>query len=123
MIEGTWIDLFEGSSFFENQTAADACGPHFHRAPWLAYYPSEATAEGVMVSANRQSGVFISEYGRYPVAAYHVKFVGRRKVSEFLGLGTLLGFGYGHLGAFGSEFQVERMMSIRPIPYVHCDVR
>lgn len=123
MIEGTWIDLFEGSSFFENQTVADACGPHFDRAPWLAYYPSDATTEGRMVSANRKSGEFISEYGRYPVAAYHVKFVGRRKVSELLGLGTLLGFGYGHLGAFGSEFQVDRMTSIRLIPDLRCDVR
>lgn len=123
MIEGTWIDLFEGSSFFENQTVVDACGPYFDRAPWMAYYPSDATAEGRMVSANRNSGEFISKHGRYPVAAYHVKFVGRRKVSEFLGLGTLLGFGYGHLGAFGSEFQVDQMTSIRPIPHLHCDVR
>ena len=76
-----------------------------------------------MASANRKSGEFINEYGRYPVAAYHVKFVGRRKVSELLGLGTLLDFGYGHLGAFGSEFQVDRMTSIRLIPNVHCDVR
>lgn len=123
IIEGTWVDLFEGSVFFENQTVADACGPHFRSAPWLAYYPSEGTAAGRMVEANRKSGEFISEYGRYPVAAYHVKFVGRRKVSKFLGLGALLGFGYGHLGAFGSEFQVGRMTSIRLIPNVRCDVR
>lgn len=123
IIEGTWVDLFEGSVFFENQTVADACGPQFRNAPWLEYYPSEATAAGRMVEANRKSGELISEYGRYPVAAYSVTFVGRRKVSKFLGLGTLLDFGYGHLSGFGSEFQVDRMTSIRLIPKVQCDVR
>jgi hypothetical protein len=59
----------------------------------------------------------------WPVAAYSMKFVGREKVSEFLGLATLLGIGYGHMGMFGSEIEVECVISIAPIANVHCDVR
>lgn len=122
-IEGTWVDLFEQSSFFENQTIVEACGPDFDEAPWFAYYPRKGTAAGTMVENNRHSGEFISKYGQQPVAAYSVRFVGRRKVSALLGLGTLLDFGYGHLRATGSEFQVDRMISIHLIPDIHCDVR
>lgn len=122
-IEGTWVDLFEGSSFFENQEITEACSPSFPKAPWFAYYPREDTKAGALVKANRNSGQYITEYGQWPVAAYKVKFVGRRKVSEFLGLAPLLGIGYGHLGMAGSEFEVDRMLSLKPVSDVHCDVR
>lgn len=122
-VEGTWVDLFEGSSFFENQAISEACSLKFSDAPWFGYYPRENTKIGKLVKANRNSGQFISKYGPYPVAAYSVKFVGRRKVSEFLGLAPFLGIGYGHLGMAGSEFEVDRMVSIKPISNVHCDVR
>jgi len=122
-IEGTWVDLFESSSFFENQTIQEACSPKFWSAPWFAYYPDENTKVGRMVRANRNAGSFMSEYGPYPVAAYSVRFVGRRRVSELLGLAPLIGVGYGHLSAHGSQFEVDRLISIKPIAKVRCDVR
>jgi hypothetical protein len=68
-IEGTWVDLFEQSSFFEDQTIAEACSPSFDNAPWFAYYPSENTTEGAFVSKNRGTGRFISDYSEWPVSA------------------------------------------------------
>jgi len=58
-IEGTWIDLFEGSRFFENEDISSACGPRFMDAPWLAYYPKVDSAEGKLIEANRNSGIFV----------------------------------------------------------------
>lgn len=122
-IEGTWVDLQEGSSLFEKQTIAEACSPSFDEAPWFAYYPPHNTPAGALVKANRGAGRFVSTQGTWPVSAYSVVFVGRRKVSELLGLAPLLGIGYGHLGASGSQFEVDRVLSIKPIANVHCDVR
>jgi hypothetical protein len=119
VIEGTWIDLFEGSSFFENEDTASACGPDFHNAPHFAFHPKPGTTEYGLVQANRKTledgaGVFVSQHGVWPVAAYSVKFVGRRQ---------LLGFGFGHLSGHPSEYVVERVISIKPIPLTECDVR
>lgn len=124
--EGTWVDLFEGSTFFEDQTLVDACSPSLDSGAWLEYDPSEDTAIGRMVRRNRKdrkSGQFVSEFGSWPVTAYKMKFVGRKRVSEFFGLAPLLGIGYGHLGASGSAIEVQRVVSIEPIENVYCDVR
>lgn len=113
-IEGTWIDLFEGSRFFEGQDVVAACRPGFWDASWFAFYPKPQTAEGKLIKANRNSGVFVSKYGPYPVAAYSVKFVGHHQI---------LGMGFGHLGVSPSEYEVDRMLSIKPIASPTCDIR
>ncbi len=119
VIEGTWIDLYEGSSFFENEGVAYACGPGFRNAPYFAFYPKPGTSAHRLVEASRKTlkdgaAVFVSEYGVWPVAAYSVKFVGHHEV---------LGFGFGHMGSHPSEYVVDRIISIKPIPITECDVR
>lgn len=119
VIEGTWIDLFEQSSFFEDESITSACGPDFNNAPHFAYYPERGSAEHRFVEANRKrleegGGVLVSENGVWPVTAYSVKFVGRHQ---------LLGFGFGHLGSHASEYVVERLVSIEPVALVECDIR
>lgn len=113
LTDATWIDLFEGSAFFENTGIEVACSPKFRNAPWLAYYPHQDTAEGRLLRANRGAGIFVSKYGEWPVSAYHVKFIGHHQ---------LVGFGFGHLSASPSEYVVDRMVSIKPIPIARCDV-
>ena len=113
-IEGTWIDLFEGSRFFEGQDISQGCSPAFMDAPWLAYYPQEQSAAGKLLKANRNSGVFVSKYGSWPVAAYRVKFEGYHRV---------FGLGFRHLGASPSEYVVDRMISIEPVRSPNCDIR
>jgi hypothetical protein len=114
VIEGTWIDLFEGSRFFEGEGISTACGPKFMGAPWFAYYPNVNSAAGKLIRENRNSGVFLSEDGRWPVAAYSVKFEGYHQI---------VGFGFGHLSASPSEYVVDRMISIKPIASPKCDIR
>lgn len=118
-IQGTWINLFEGSSFFEDKGIASACGPDFHNAPHFAFYPKPDTPEYRLIEGNRKTledgaGVFVSEHGVWPVTAYSVKFVGRHQ---------LFGLGFGHLSGHPSEYVVERVISIDPIPLTECDVR
>ena len=113
-IEGTWIDLFEGSRFFEGKCLSSACSPDFLDAPWLAYYPHRDSAAGKLIDANRNSGVFLSKHGSWPVAAYAVKFEGHHQI---------LGLGFGHLSASPSEYVVDRMVSIEPIASPKCDIR
>lgn len=99
--------------------------PGFRQAPWFAFYPTPESKIGQDLSLARRTraGTFVSENGVWPVTAYRIKFVGRRKVSELLGLAPLVGFGYGHLSAFGSEVEVSRLISIEEIPAVMCDIR
>lgn len=105
-IDGTWIDLFEGSRFFEGERLSTACSPKFMDAPWLAYYPNVDSAAGKLIKANRNSGVFVSKYGSWPVAAYSVKFEGRHQI---------VGFGFGHLSDSPLEYVVDRMISMKPL--------
>lgn len=113
-IEGTWIDLFEGSSFFEKEGVEFACSPEFEDAAHLSYYPIENSIEGRLVKANRGSALLMTKYGERPVAAYRVKFIGHHQ---------LVGIGFGHLGSFASDYVVDRMISIEPVAVDQCDVR
>lgn len=114
VIEGTWIDLFEGSRFFEGEGISSACSPKFNDAPWLAYYPRADSEAGKFIAANRNSGIFVSRYGTWPVAAYSVKFEGHHQI---------LGLGFGHLSGSPSEYVVDRMISLKPIASPKCDIR
>lgn len=124
-MEGTWVNLFEGSKFFEGKTLNEACSHGFWRAPWLAFYPAPRSKiwQDLDFASRTRAGKFVSENGVWPVTAYRIKFIGRRKVSAFLGLAPLMGIGYGHLSASGSEVDVDRLISIAEIPLVTCDVR
>lgn len=124
-MEGTWINLFEGSSFFEGKSLAEACSHAFRHAPWLSFHldPRSNTWRDIEMASRTRPGRFISEHGEWPVTAYKLKFVGRRHVSELLGLAPVLGVGYGHLSSFGSEVVVEKLIAIEEIPAARCDVR
>jgi hypothetical protein len=114
IIEGTWIDLFETSKFFEGQDITSACNSEFMDAPWFAYYPDGDIADYKLLKANSNSGRFISKHGNWPFGAYKVKFEGHHQ---------LWGFGFGHMGASPSEYVVDRVIFIEPIQSPICDIR
>lgn len=127
LMQGTWVNLFEGSSFFEGKSLHDACrsgSNFFYQASWFAYYPDpKSKIWRELDTANRtRPGIFVSSDGVWPVTAYKVKFVGRKRVSRLLGLASILGAGYGHLSAFGSEVTPETLISIEEVPAVMCDI-
>jgi hypothetical protein len=127
LMEGTWVNLFEESRFFENKSLRDACRSRtdFDQGAWFAYYPDPNSKIGraLDIASRTRPGVFVSSYGAWRVTAYKVKFVGRERVGKFFGLAPILGIGYGHLSAFGAEITPETLISIEEISAVRCDVR
>ena len=83
-IEGTWIDLFEGSKFFEGQDISSACNSKFSDGPWFAYYPHSGSADYKLIKANSNSGNFVSKHGSWPVSAYKVKFEGHHQLGLWI---------------------------------------
>jgi hypothetical protein len=124
-MEGIWVNLFEESRFFEEQSLSDACGHAFDRAPWLNFNPDPRSKlwRDLDTASRIRPGKFLSKNGEWPVTAYRIKFVGHRDVSELLGLAPALGIGYGHLSSFGSQVEVEKLIGIEEIPMVRCDTR
>jgi hypothetical protein len=116
-IEGTWFDLFEGSTFFEGQGVQQACGKDFNRdGAWFQFRSEDLSIDHRMLQEYADSSRFVSEHGTWQMGVYSVRFVGRKKYS-------LPGFGFGHLGSFGSQVEVDRMISMSPITGVRCDIR
>lgn len=115
-IEGTWFDLFEGSTFFEGQGVEQACSENFRDGAWLEFRHDDRSIDHRVLDQFAASSQFVSEHGTWSMGVYSVKFVGRKKYS-------IPGFGFGHLGSFGTEVEVDRMISMRPIAGVRCDIR
>lgn len=114
-MQGTWIDMFEGSSFFEDMSLDQACTTKFYRtSSWLHYYPKLNSAVGKLLQTKENIGIYESEDGRWDMTAYSVRFVGHK---------NSVGFGFGHLSGWHSEVMVDRMISVVPIKGAYCDIR
>lgn len=115
VIEGTWLYMFEGSSFFEQRLPDQECELNRHDASWLNYGIRQVYLRyGDERRSYPSAGTFRSQYGEWPMEAFEVRFEGRR---------NLMPWGGGHLGTSKSEYDVERMLSVKPIPGLTCTVR
>lgn len=115
VIEGTWLYMFEGSDLFEEKMPGRECDLYSQgRAGWLEYSLSQADPRYDQEYPHPNTGTYRSQYGEWPLDAFEVRFEGRRRLKLF---------GGGHLGLWTSEYEVHRMVSIKPIPRLHCDVR
>lgn len=113
VIDGTWLWMFEGSEFVEKRLPGRECELYDHSAGWLNYKITKVYPE---YSYNRQlpsSGRYSSSYGQWNLDAFEVRFVGRKRLAP---LGT------GHLGGWASEYEVDQMLSIKPIGGLDCYV-
>ncbi len=115
-IEGTWMWQFEGSQFFETPPGKDPCRLLADRGSWLNYDPYQIYGSYNYRKSYPSRGTWTSQFGTYPLEAFSVRFVGRRRVS-------ILGLGFGHLGGWGSEYEVTRMLYAKPISNLDCRVR
>lgn len=100
--KGIWLYEFEGSTFLENATSVPTRRPAYSDTAWLMYDPAAIDPKP---EYNRYSN------GRncYPIHAFEVDFVGRRSPE-----------GHGHLGLFGSEIWVDKMLSARSLRPPSC---
>lgn len=113
-IRGTWIDMFEGSTFLENSSLGDICSPRYREASWLEYNTPAHTPAWQQLRDIGHKGKFISKYGEWTAYAYEIEFVGRKRI---------FGLGFGHFGSWPSEFIVDRMTKLKPIKNLTCDIR
>lgn len=116
VIEGTWLHMFEGSDFFEEQRPGRECDLYRSKARrgWLEYSLEAANPRYKIEHPLPNTGTYSSQYGEWPLDAFAVRFEGRRRLKPL---------GGGHLGLWQSEYEVHRMLTITPIPGLACDVR
>ena len=114
-IEGTWLWQFEGSDFFEKRSPSRECALYLDEPSWLNYNPEQVYSNYTYKIEWPSSGIYDSQlYGQFRIEAFEVKFRGRKRFSL---LGT------GHLGGWNSEYEVEEILSLKPISKLHCNVR
>jgi hypothetical protein len=113
-IEGTWLYVFEGSNFFEGQTPAKPCGLFTRKGAWLEHRPDLVYQNYDYRKAYPSSGSYSSPNGQWHMEAFSVKFKGRQKFALF---------GTGHFGMWSSSFEIDEMLSIKPISNIRCYVR
>ncbi len=114
VIEGTWLYMFEGSDFFEQRLPGRECDLYSQgRAGWLEYSLSQIDPRYDREYPHPNTGTYRSQGGMWPMDAFEVKFEGRKRLRPL---------GGGHLGLWTSEYEVRRMIFIKPIPRLNCDV-
>jgi len=107
--------MFEGSDFFEKLAPGHECELYEQDPSWLEYTPTEIYSDYTYKRIWPSSGTYDSRrYGQYRIEAFEVKFRGRKRFSLFE---------TGHLGGWWSEFDVDEMIAVRPVPNLHCQVR
>ena len=99
-----WIVAFESSTFIEGISEAPATRPDYEQTAWLNYDPSQIDPNGDYFG-------YDAELGCYRLNAFYIDFEGS-KTTSFAGSG--------HLGLWGSEIEVERVIEARPIANPNC---
>ena len=114
MIEGTWLYIFEGSEFFEKRLPGKECDLYRNHGGWLHYDPRKIYQSYSYKRPFPSSGTYRSQHGEWRLEAFEVRFKGRKRLAPL---------GAGHGGLWMSEYEVDRMLSIKPISGLVCDVR
>ena len=108
---GVWVYQFEGSTFLDGVDAVPLELPDYEQAAWLFFNPND-------IAPSEKYDDFDEARGCYPVHAFAIEFIGRR-VTYPCNKGDLL-CGGGHLGLWGSEIEVDELISSKPIPAPYC---
>ena len=114
VIEGTWLYMFEGSEFFEKRLPGKECDLFRNRGGWLHYGPEKIYQGYSYKRPFPSSGTYRSQDDEWRLEAFELRFKGRKRLAP---LGT------GHLGRSTSEYEVDTMLSIKPISGLVCDDR
>jgi hypothetical protein len=105
--------MYEGSEFFEGSQVANYCKLYEKRGAWLDYRPDLIYKGYSQEIRYPSSGIYRTTYGKWRIEAFRVKFIGSQKYSI---LGT------GHFGMSTSRFEVDRLLSAKPISNLDCFV-
>ncbi|MET4682431.1 hypothetical protein [Brevundimonas faecalis] len=115
VIEGVWLHMFEGSDFFERRSPGRECELYrdSERAGWLDYSLAAVDPRYGREHPLPSTGTYRSKHGVWPLDAFEVRFEGRKRLTPW---------GGGHMGLWKSEYEVNRMLFVKPIPALTCDV-
>ena len=105
--------MFEGSEFFEVRAPGRECELYQLTSSWLYSDPTAIYPDYDEKRLWPSSGTYNSENGTYRIEAFELKFRGRKRFSLF----------GGHLGGWFSVYEVDQMLSAKPIPNLYCKVR
>jgi hypothetical protein len=100
--KGIWLYEFEGSTFLENATSIPTKRPAYDSTAWLMYNP-EAIDPKPRYDGNAPGQEC------FAIHAFQIEFIGQLSPE-----------GHGHMGLFGSEIWVRRMLSAKPLPPPNC---
>jgi hypothetical protein len=106
---GVWLYQFEGSTFLEGASEVPNERPSYEWAAWLEYHPDQQHP-GQSIELSKHDD-YDEEKECYPVAPFLVTFIGRRTTGSH---------GSGHLGQWGSEFRVDKMISSKSLGSPFC---
>lgn len=101
--KGIWLYEFEGSTFLENATAIPSKRPDYDDTAWLMYDPAA-------IDPKPNYDRYAKERDCYAIHAFEIEFIGRRSPE-----------GHGHLGLFGSEIWVQKMLRARLVAAPNCE--
>ncbi len=100
--QGIWLYEFEGSTFLENETKIPQGDIDYDKAAWLDYDPSK-------IAPAKEHDSYEPGCG-YKRSAFALKFIGRKIVGPA-----------GHMGIYGAELKVDKLLSARSLPLPVCD--
>lgn len=101
--KGIWLYEFEGSTFLEGATSVPKERPVYGDTAWLHYDPAAIDPKPQYNRAREGEDC-------YSIHAFEIEFIGRHSPE-----------GHGHMGLFGSEIWVEKMLSAKPLPAPNCE--
>lgn len=116
VIEGTWLYLYEGSDFFEKQSPGHECDLYRYSPGWLSYDPTKVYPTYTYKKSFPSSGTYRRPNGEWRLEGFVIRFEGRKRLMPF-------GTGGAGLGGWSSEYEVDRMLSIKPVGGLNCNVR
>lgn len=117
---GVWLYQFEGSTFLEGATEVPKSEIAPQDAAWLEYHPEEVDPNYLhpkIEDPSRDYDRYDVERECYPKFAFAISFEGMQTTYP-KSLHNLPGGG--HLGLWGSDISVKRLISIKPLSGNFC---
>ena len=101
--KGVWLYEFEGSTFLEGATSVPTSRPAYQDTAWLNYDPES-------INPGLDFNGYDTARDCYPIHAFEIEFIGQRSPE-----------GHGHMGIFGSEIWVQKMLSAKSLSPPECN--
>lgn len=117
---GVWLYEFEGSTFLEGADDVPNSKVSRHDAAWLKLHPREidpGRLHPTIIDPTQDYDRYDEEQDCYPKFAFAISFEGAETTYSEKPLNLP---GAGHLGLWGSDITVDRIISVQPLSGGFC---